>query len=79
MGMTYFGHDFGSFETDSSVIHCPRCRCLVVIHQPDPELPDRFLATCDECKSWFLANQGGLTSSAFPAHFEDRESPGLTG
>jgi hypothetical protein len=28
-------------------------------HQPDPDLPDRLLATCDECKSWFLANNDG--------------------
>jgi hypothetical protein len=26
------------------------------IHQPDPELVDRFLATCDECKLWLVRN-----------------------
>jgi hypothetical protein len=79
MGMTYFGQDFGSFDTDSPVLHCPRCQCLLVLHQPDPELWDRLLATCEKCKSWFLANHRGLTSGALTANFEDRESTGLTG
>jgi hypothetical protein len=26
------------------------------IHQPDPELVDRYLATCDECKLWLVRN-----------------------
>jgi hypothetical protein len=78
MCITYFGQDFGSFETRTLALHCPRCHCRLQIHQPDPELWDRLLATCGECKSWFLANGGGLTSGALPAHFEDHESPGLT-
>jgi hypothetical protein len=35
-------------------IHCLACDCELILHQPDPDLPDRLLGTCDECKSWFL-------------------------
>jgi len=41
------------------VLACPRCECPLALHQPDPELSDRLLATCDECKSWFLADSQG--------------------
>ena len=36
--------------------YCPRCEGSLSVHQPDPELPKRLLATCDECKSWYLTN-----------------------
>ena len=35
---------------------CPRCTSRMEIHQPDPELADRFLATCVECKLWLVRN-----------------------
>jgi hypothetical protein len=35
---------------------CPRCACLMTLHQPDPELTDRLLAVCEYCKSWYLTN-----------------------
>jgi hypothetical protein len=38
---------------------CPRCECLLTLHQPDPQLPDCFLATCDDCTSWYLTNPSG--------------------
>ena len=38
---------------------CPRCECSLTLHQPDSDLPDRLLATCDECKSWHLATSEG--------------------
>ena len=72
MGMTYFGQDFGCFDADFPALHCPRCQCLLQIHQPDPELWDRLIATCEECKSWYLANGGGLTSSALFAPHTSR-------
>jgi hypothetical protein len=34
--------------------YCPRCENCLTLHQPDPGRPDRLLATCDECKSWYL-------------------------
>jgi hypothetical protein len=28
---------------------------------PDPELPDRMLGTCSDCKSWYLLDcEGGV-------------------
>ena len=41
-------------------ICCPRCENSLTMHQPDPQLPDRLLATCDDCKSWFLATGEGV-------------------
>ena len=35
---------------------CPRCACLMTLHQPDPELSDHLLAVCEYCKSWYLTN-----------------------
>jgi hypothetical protein len=37
---------------------CPRCDARLQIHQPDPELVDRYLATCDECKLWLVRISG---------------------
>lgn len=35
---------------------CPRCEGALTLHQPDPDLPGRLLATCFECKTWYLTN-----------------------
>jgi hypothetical protein len=35
-------------------VHCLDCDAELLLHQPDPELPGRLLAICNECKSWFL-------------------------
>jgi hypothetical protein len=35
---------------------CPQCEDALTLHQPDEELADRLLATCENCKSWFLTN-----------------------
>jgi hypothetical protein len=48
------------FAPISLVICCPSCEADLTFHQPDTELADRLLATCDECKSWFLANSVGV-------------------
>ena len=54
-------------STDSQVeICCPTCEFSLTLHQPDPDLPDRLLATCDDCKSWFLTDSPG--GGAHPAH-----------
>jgi hypothetical protein len=54
MNTTDIGQDFAPSDSDWRVIRCPRCRWPLVLHQPDTEVPDRLLATCGECKSWFL-------------------------
>ena len=33
---------------------CPNCQSDLQIHQPDPGLPDRLLAVCEECHHWYL-------------------------
>jgi hypothetical protein len=38
---------------------CPSCESPLAFHQPDPELTDRLLATCDECKSWYVTDTRG--------------------
>ena len=58
---------------------CPNCECSLALYQPDPDLPHRLLATCNECKSWYLANPRGLASAAFPALLDHRKTAGLTG
>jgi hypothetical protein len=38
---------------------CPRCKFPLTLHQPDPKLSDRILATCDDCKSWYVTDTRG--------------------
>jgi hypothetical protein len=33
---------------------CGTCGAPLDLHQPDPDLPDRFLGTCRVCKAWWL-------------------------
>lgn len=35
-------------------ISCQACGAPLDVCQPDPNLPDRFLATCPDCLTWFL-------------------------
>ena len=37
---------------------CPECGCELVFTQPDEDLADRLLASCGDCKTWFLAGPG---------------------
>ena len=39
--------------------YCTRCESPLSLHQPDPELTDRLLATCDDCKSWYVTDTRG--------------------
>jgi hypothetical protein len=32
---------------------CPRCKHVLDLHQPDENLPNRLLATCDSCLRWY--------------------------
>jgi hypothetical protein len=50
----------------SMIVNCPRCEFELTLHQPDPELGDRLLATCEECKSWFLTNSEGVALTRIP-------------
>ena len=33
---------------------CDVCGGYLDLHQPDCELPNRLLATCGDCKTWYL-------------------------
>ncbi len=35
---------------------CPSCGSPLTLHQPDSELKDRLLATCGDCKSWYVTD-----------------------
>lgn len=35
---------------------CLNCRNTLNVHQPDAQMPDRMLATCDDCKAWHLVD-----------------------
>jgi hypothetical protein len=35
---------------------CSSCGDWLELHQPDCDLPQRLLATCGNCKAWFLVN-----------------------
>ncbi len=49
-------------------VPCPECGDYLNVHMPDPELADRLLATCGECKSWFVmdCNRGELLPLPLP-------------
>jgi hypothetical protein len=63
------------FETDAasdqpmSEIRCPGCGDYLVVHMPDPEMPERLLGTCDGCKCWYVmsAGEGTMVLVATPA------------
>ena len=38
---------------------CQNCGNCLDLHQPDPELIDCLLATCSECKNWYLTDPQG--------------------
>jgi hypothetical protein len=59
MSMVFSWKQSEAVAPASMSICCPRCEYSLTLHQPDFGLPDRLLATCDECKSWFLANSDG--------------------
>ena len=66
-------------DSDPSVpeltaICCPECKYLLTLHQPDADLPDRLLATCEKCKSWFLTNSDGIALMRL-SQFPDDATP----
>ena len=59
MSDVLFYRGSGEFAADQVATSCPQCEAQLTLHQPDPELPHRLLATCDECKSWYLTDSQG--------------------
>jgi hypothetical protein len=52
---------------------CPRCEAPLALHQPDPQLPDRLLAVCEECTAWYVSDPSGILLAPIPA--EDGPGP----
>ena len=59
MSDVFARQDFDRSDKYIQVICCPNCESPLAIHQPDPGLPDRLLATCDDCKSWYVLGAAG--------------------
>ena len=60
--------------TAGEVIHaCPHCESNLTIHQPDQDVWNRLLATCDDCKSWFLTDSERSAFVAITASLDDRD------
>jgi hypothetical protein len=47
-------------------IGCPQCGSPLTLNQPDPELANRLLGTCDDCKSWYVTNRKGTNLTPIP-------------
>jgi hypothetical protein len=52
--------------TSPGAVECPDCGWCLTLHQPTITRPDRLLATCDECESWFLTTDGCGTLERLP-------------
>ena len=65
------------FEPSSLSICCTVCENPLVLHQPDSDTPDRLLATCEDCKAWFLANGDGTVLIPLPAWPADVDQSGV--
>jgi hypothetical protein len=39
---------------DVSDVRCTKCQSPLGLHQPDSELPDRLIGTCEGCDAWYL-------------------------
>jgi hypothetical protein len=74
MSTVYRWSPIDEFAPGVLAISCPNCEADLALHQPDPELVGRLLATCDECKSWFLANSEGNVLIRVP-RFPDDSAP----
>jgi hypothetical protein len=48
------GQRLGAPPPTRSSPTCPNCEETLSLYMPDPQLPDRMLAVCEECKSWYL-------------------------
>lgn len=41
------------FEAQDEVL-CAHCHEPLDLHQPDPDLPEREIGTCLDCRTWYL-------------------------
>jgi hypothetical protein len=59
---------------DASASRCPRCRRPLTLHQPDPDRPDRLVATCEGCRNWFIINTATGLMARLPDDQELRDA-----
>jgi hypothetical protein len=66
---------------DASASRCAYCRQPLMLHQPDPDRPDRLMATCDGCRNWFIINTATGLMVRLPAdqELQDAEITTSTG
>jgi hypothetical protein len=38
----------------TATAQCGVCHCPVTLFQPDPQVPERLLGVCPECRTWSL-------------------------
>ena len=79
MSEVLFWRESDELTSGQVIICCPRCEFSLTLHQPDPELPERLLATCDECKAWFLTDSTGVKLTAIRISRERGKRDGLVG
>ncbi len=79
MSDVLFWRESDEITAGQAMICCPQCEFPLTLHQPDPEFPERLLATCDECKAWFLTNSDGVKLVAIPTGREHGKHGGLYG
>jgi hypothetical protein len=60
-GVGFFVHDRS--RSGAILMECPRCQGSLDVHQPDSELSTRLLATCGDCKTWYVLLQHDQRSS----------------
>jgi hypothetical protein len=59
-------------------LNCRGCRSPLDIHQPNPNQPDHFLATCADCGCWYrvgsMSEDGRITLLQLP-DFSELDGP----
>ena len=66
MSALFLRREFDETNPGEVAICCPQCEYSLTLHQPDPELPERLLATCDDCNRGFSPILGASHSFRFP-------------
>lgn len=79
MSELFLWREFDETNAGEVATCCPQCEDFLTLHQLDVELPERLLATCDDCKSWFLTDTEGVTLVAIPNGLTDRKLGGSMG
>jgi hypothetical protein len=52
-------------EAEDTAPCCPHCEQMLNLHQPDENLPNQLLATCDSCHRWYSLFEVGDDASEF--------------